>query len=144
MTDVDLLSDLLDTLLPGDGADWPAAGAHGLADRTRELSRDLPGATDAIAAVLKRLPGDFRSLSPEAREQAVRTIEAAEPAAFDLVINAAYSSYYTDSGVRDVIARLTGYENRPPQPLGYALAPFDEDLLKITAARPPFWRKVQN
>jgi hypothetical protein len=43
---------------------------------------------------------------------------------------------------RDLIARLTGYPNRPPQPEGYALEPFDESLLAAVRARGPIWRQV--
>lgn len=135
------LTALLDTLLPGDGADWPAAGSHGLADRLRELARTLD-AVDALAWLLDRLPEDFAEAAAEVREDALRALEAEDPEAFGRIVTAAYSAYYTDPAIRDVIERLTGYENRPPQPKGYALEPFDERLLDKVRARKPFWRKV--
>jgi hypothetical protein len=43
--------------------------------------------------------------------------------------------------VRRVVEQETGYEDRPPQPLGYELEPFDEALLERQRARQPFWRR---
>ena len=133
---------LLDTLLPGDGTDWPAAGAHGLGARMTELAAGIPDGTEALATVLEALPEGFIAMTPEDREEALRAIEADMPGPFDAVVTAAYNAYYTDSAVRDVIERLTGYENRPPQPRGYTLEPFDESLLDAVKARGPIWRPV--
>jgi len=137
-----LLPALLDTLLPGDGADWPAAGAHGVAARMDDLAAGAPGGSEALAAVLEALPADFESRPPEDRETLLRRIDADDPDRFARVVTAAYNAYYTDPAVRDVIERLTGYENRPPQPLGYDLPPFDESLLDAVKARGPIWRAV--
>lgn len=135
----DALAALLDTLLPGD-ADWPAAGRHGLAARTRALAEDAPDGASGLEAVLAALPPDFASLPQEAREEVLRGIEAQHPQAFAAILTAAYSAYYTDPDIRDVIERRTGYPNRPPQPEGYALEPFDESLLDQVRARGPIWR----
>lgn len=132
---------VLDTLIPGDEGDWQAAGSLGLTDRTRALLADAPEA-DAVAALLSALPQNFPAASPEAREAALARAEAERPAAFEALLVAAYNAYYTDGRVRDVIARLTGYPNRPPQPEGYDLPPFDERLLDPVRARAPFWREV--
>lgn len=133
---------LLDTLLPGDGADWPAAGAQGLAARMTELAAGVPDGTEALEAVLDSVPEGFAAMTPDQREDVLRGIEADMPERFDAVVTAAYNAYYTDPAVRDVIERLTGYENRPPQPEGYALEPFDESLLDAVKARGPIWRPV--
>lgn len=141
MTDPRLVA-LLDTLLPGDGGDWPAAGAHGLAPRLAEMAGALPGGREALAEVLGALPAGFAEAGAEAREAAMTGIEAARPEAVALVVTAAYDVYYTDPGVRAVIARVTGYEARPPQPEGHALPPFDASLLDAVRARGPLWRPV--
>ena len=60
---------------------------------------------------------------------------------FDLLILYAYGAYYIDPRVRDIVEARTGYPNRPPQPLGYDLPPFDERLLDKVKQRPPFWRR---
>lgn len=142
MTNPGLLADLLDTLLPGDGKDWPAAGRHGLAVKTQELASQMPGASKAIETVLAALPTAFSDFSQDDRERTLRKIEATETEAFDKTVTAAYNAYYTDPGIRDVIERLTGYENRPPQPKGYDLPDFDESLLDQVKARGPIWRPV--
>ena len=48
----------------------------------------------------------------------------------------------SDPRVRDVVEQVTGYEARPPQPLGYDLPPVDEALLSEVKKRKPFWRRV--
>ncbi|KMK64894.1 hypothetical protein [Puniceibacterium sp. IMCC21224] len=138
----DPLTALLDTLLPGDGTDWPAAGAQGLAARMTELAADLPGGAEALDTVLGALPDGFSGLDAAPREDILREIETNMPERFDAVVTAAYNAYYTNPAIRDVIERLSGYENRPPQPLGYTLEPFDESLLDAVKARGPIWRQV--
>jgi hypothetical protein len=130
----DLLASVLTTLLPGD-ADWPGAGTlDGLA---AQVAADAPS-----EALLAALPAGFAALPAEAREAALRDVEAAEPAAFERLVAATYLAYYTHDAVRDVLERVTGYEARPPQPLGYDLPPFDDSLLETQRRRAPFWREA--
>jgi len=132
--DATLMDAVLGTLLPGEGA-WPSAGRLGLAaDVGAELGEDG-------AAMLAALPEGFAALGADAREEALRAVEASRPAAFERLVAAAYTAYYVDARVRRVIEPETGYEDRPPQPLGYALEPFDEALLERQRARQPFWRQ---
>ncbi|WP_372619358.1 hypothetical protein [Falsiroseomonas sp.] len=126
------LAALLDTLLPGD-ADWPAAG-------TLEGVVEQVAADAAPAPLLAALPAGFATADAESREAALRALEAAEPAAFERLVVAAYLAYYTHDPVRAVLERLTGYAAHPPQPLGYELPPFDESLLETQRKRAPFWR----
>ena len=142
MTVEDPLVILLDTLLPGDGSDWPAAGQHGLAGRTRDLAALFPGGAEALETILAALPKDFAENTQDLRENQLRAIEDTQPEAFEKTVTAAYNAYYTNPGIRGVIERLTGYENRPPQPEGYELPPFDESLLDQVKARGPIWRDV--
>ena len=123
---MNFLETLLATLLPGD-ADWPS-GALIAAD----VAADAP---DAVAVLAEALPG-----LAAGDEAALHAAEAAHPAAFERLVSAAYLAYYTAPPVREVLARLTGYENRPPQPLGYELPPFDPALLALQRARAPVWR----
>jgi hypothetical protein len=137
----DALSAILDTLLPGD-ADWPAAGGLGLAG---EVRGDLEGTEEGRATlheIIAALPVDFARGDAAAREATLRRIEAAMPQAFERLVAAAYLAYYVDVRVRAVVERVTGYENRPPQPLGYELEPFDETLLERQKQRAPFWRRA--
>ena len=136
-----LLARVLDRLLPGDGHDWPAAGRHGLAPRTTELLLDAPGGQEALSAATARLGGVFADeKGSDEKDATLREFEAEDPQNFERLVTAAYNAYYTDPAVRDVIERLTGYENRPPQPLGFTLEPFDERLLESVKKRKPFWR----
>ena len=135
----DLLAIVLDTLLPGDGA-WPSARAVDLAQAVRA---DVDGDPERqIDIVLAALPSGFARDDVETREAALRAIEVAHGAAFERLVTLAYTAYYIEPRVRDVIERETGYENRPPQPLGYALEPFDERLLDKQRQRAPFWRRT--
>ena len=120
------LETLVATLLPGD-ENWPS-GALVAAD----VVADAPDAVVTLAAALPSFT--------VGNEAALRAAEAAHPAAFERLVSAAYLAYYTAPPVRQVLARLTGYEDRPPQPLGYALTPFDPSLLDRQRARAPFWR----
>jgi hypothetical protein len=129
-----LLLRVLDTLLPGEGP-WPSAGSLDLVAPVRGDVADLD-------ALLARLPAEFSAGDQDAREQALRRIESAEPERFERLITAVYTAYYTQPRVRQVIEQETGYEARPPQPLGYSLEPFDERLLDRQRQRKPFWRKV--
>lgn len=121
------LAALLDTLLPGGNA-WPPGSSVALA-----LSPDIDA---AMSELLSALPASFTA----GDEAVLRDLEAKHPVAFDRVVTEAYTAYYTDPAVRAVIERMTGYEARAPQPLGYALPPFDEALLDAQKRRPPFWR----
>ena len=135
----DLLMIVLDTLLPGDGP-WPSARDVDLA---QGLRADIDGDSERqIDIVLAALPPGFATADAQAREAALRAIEAMHPAAFEHLVTLAYTAYYVEPRVRTVIERETGYENRPPQPLGYALEPFDERLLDKQRQRAPFWRQV--
>jgi len=138
---MDPLSAVLDTLLPGDGATWPSAAALGLASRTRALFETSPEA-DAVERLLAGLPADFVNAPVAGRESELAAAETHQPAAFEALLIAAYNAYYTDTRVRDVIAEVTGYPNRPPQPEGYDLPPFDDSLLDPVRARAPFWRDI--
>ncbi len=129
------LSALLDTLLPGDGS-FPQASATGLMRRMLAHDRFAP----TVDPVLAGLPAGFHELDAQARARAVRDFEDARPEAFGALLTGAYSLYYTDPDVAGAIARLTGYETRPPQPTGYELPPFDPELLAVPARRSPLYR----
>jgi len=117
---------LLATLLPGN-ANWPPGALV-----AAEVEADARYAVVTLAAALPSFT--------VGNEEALRAVKAAHPAAFERLVYLAYLAYYTASPMRQVLARLTGYEDRPPQPLGYALPPFDPALLDRQRARAPFWR----
>lgn len=135
------LTAALDTLLPGDEW-WPAAGGLGLVDRVMELADLDPSHPGMVSEALSVLFADFHEQGAGARTAAMERLEAGHPALFGILQLLAYNAYYTDARVLDVVESRTGYEARPPQPLGYFLEPFDESLLEKVKARGPFWRRV--
>ena len=136
----EFLRAVLDRLLPA-YKELPGAGSLGLAARVeQELKVDehWAGARKALA----RLPEDFHALDGTAQDGALRTLERTAPQAFAQLVELAYGAYYTDARVLRWVERETGYGARPPQPLGYELAPFDEARLATVRCRPPFYRQV--
>ena len=130
-----LIDAILDTMLPG-GEGFPPASATGAAAWLEGQARFRP-ALDDLAS---RLPPDFATSAPGARTEMLRILEAEEPAVFDAATVAIYSAYYTRPAVLAAIEAARGYKAAPPQPGGYALAPFDAALLAVPAARAALWR----
>jgi hypothetical protein len=148
----DLLAAVLDRLVPPHD-DLPGAG-----------SLDTSGARNGIVSFLERtLAGDaalrrlfldglraieiaagspFTSLDADQRDTVLRQVEIAEPAFFAALVNHTYRGYYTHPRVLRHLEATHGYANRPPQPLGHAVPPWDEALLARQRDRVPFWRKT--
>lgn len=129
---------ILDGLLPGDD-DWPSAGSLGLESRVRAMADMVPGRADLLAELLAaaaNLP------QPPHLEEALHRLEQDHPEAFSTAVVLAYNAYYTDPRLLQVLEARTGYEARPPQPLGYELEPFDESMLAKVRQREPFYRTV--
>lgn len=136
-----LLSAVLDRLLPG-GDGWPAAGCLGAGAAVKSQAAAIPDQAEAARAALLALPDGFAALPPAAQDDALRAVEAAQPAAFAALVASAYSAYYADARVQAVIEQKTGTPVRPPQPQGHVLPSFDAALLAQVRARGPIWRPV--
>ena len=67
---------------------------------------------------------------------ALRRIEQSRPAFFAALVEHTYRAYYTLPRVQQAL----GWD-RPPQPVGHTLQPFDPNLLAQQRARAPFWRR---
>ena len=122
------LHTLVDVLLPGDGHFPPASavGAHGLlAERLRE--RLGTNAIDDIAAGSAASTSGIAlaALNDDARVAAVRRFERDTPDLFATLRTFLYFSYYQSPLVVAAIRDLGIAYNDAPQPLGYAMAPFD-------------------
>ena len=116
---------LVDVLIPGD-AGFPsasAAGVHGLViDRLRgRLGSEV---LEEIATALGGASGFLRGTDTE-RVEAVGRLEVDDPALFSELRFCAYFSYYESPVVIGVLRRLGHDYNDAPQPLGYAMQPFD-------------------
>lgn len=122
------LAAFVDALLPGDDL-FPAAtavGAHGiLAMRLRDIAG--PDAADALVEAFVRRGG------LTAPAEAAALMEKETPALFDAALTALYYAYYQTPPVIAAIRALGFVYNDAPQPLGYAMRPFDPalDLPKV-------------
>ena len=135
MTAVDqaLIAAVLDRIVPANG-ELPGAGSLGLGTAIKH---------EAAAPVLAVLPAGFAALDAAAQAAALQAVEQASPVVFRELVRQAYIAYYRDSRVLVRIEQSTGYPNRPPQPLGYELEPFDESLLDVVKARAPHYRDTR-
>lgn len=146
-----LLVAVLDRLVPprddleGGGR---LAGAGGLGvgasiERTLALTPDLrrlflDGLAEIEVTAARQTGSDFGALDATTQEEILRAVEEAQPAFFTALVAHTYRGYYILPEVHAAI----GYESRPPQPLGYELAPFREELLTLQRGREPFWRRA--
>ena len=135
------LTALLNCLIPGDNENWPAAGDHGIGPRVLEFLQQQTDGIYCIEAVYTASGSDFCSTSRAVQTKRLSNVESSLPESFESLLVATYNMYYTDPDIRQIIERLTGYEARPPQPLGYEMEPFDESLLDTVRKRKPLWRK---
>jgi hypothetical protein len=121
------LAAVLDILLPG-GDGFPSASAAG----TTSFLLEQGDAADLLAWLLPLLAGldeaaggDIASRTVEQRTLLVRQLEATQPLLFARLLALAYYSYYAQPAVVAVIQSLGHDYHQTPQPLGYAMAPFD-------------------
>ena len=129
---------LVDTLIPGDGEFPPASavGAHGLlAERLRER-HGAQALVELLRALRAAAGGALADLAGDARVDAMRRFELDEPEFFAIVRTALYYSYYQSPLVVAAIRALGFAYNDAPQPLGYALEPFDPTPGKSAPAQP--------
>jgi hypothetical protein len=121
------LTAVLDTLLPG-GEGFPSASATDTS--TFLLDQPAPSALkEWLLPLLSGLDdaagGDFEAADAEQRTALLRQLEAAQPLSFNRLLALAYYSYYAQPAVITAIQALGHDYNQTPQPLGYAMAPFD-------------------
>ena len=88
-------------LIPGEGP-WPSASMVGVQGVLAMRLLEAQGETgaDELERALLACGGPLAPLDAEARAAVVRQFEAAEPALFKLVRNAAYLAYYETPGGR--------------------------------------------
>jgi hypothetical protein len=66
----------------------------------------------------------------------LKRVETSHCQGFTALVSTVLTLYYEHP---DVLAAF-GWPSRPPQPLGHALPPFDEELLAPVKARGEIWR----
>ena len=135
-----LISAILDRLIPAND-DLPSAGRMGLEGEVLRLARNQQQFherfTNALGTFCSTNP-NFTTSPAELQDEMLRSFETVHPDAFRTFLDISYIVYYKDSRVH----KRLGWENRPPQPEGYPMAPWDESVLKNIRKRKPFWRKA--
>ena len=121
-----LLRDFVDVLIPGEGP-WPSASMVGVQGVLAMRLLEAQGETgaDELERALLACGGPLAPLDAEARAAVVRQFEAAEPALFKLVRNAAYLAYYEHPAVVRAIQGLGQPYQAMPGAKGYPLPAFD-------------------
>lgn len=124
-----LVADLADVLLPG-GDGWPsgsAAGVHGVLAERLEADSGGPGLA-SVAAALVAAGAPFAGRDEAARIAIVSAFEAAAPALFGIVRDAAFLAYYESPFVVAAINDKGFPYLLRPHLDGYPLRPFDPAL----------------
>ena len=138
-----ILRAALNRIIPAEGQ-LPGAGDLGIADFVEQAVSGDPKLrrlfTDGLAHIeiagVRHGSTSFSELSDEAKEGALRDVEANHPSFFDTLVRQCYNGYYTNPQVFDLI----GYSL--PDPASYQATPFEEELLEPQRGRAPFWRRV--
>lgn len=142
---LEFLTAVVDTLLPGLPATEqqlavPSASHLGLDRQLLQLTKQPQHepTVQRLHALAQVAGGMDHFITSDAvqRTAIIKTLERMDPAAFYaflLVVTAAY--YQTDE-----VIRAMGWYVDPPQPRGYPLPIFDEDLLAPVKTRSALWR----
>jgi hypothetical protein len=124
---VQTLDAVLDTLLPG-GEGFPSASAAGTAAFLIDQA-DAAGLEAWLLPLLAGLDevagGHFAARRPEHCATLLRQLEATQPLLFARLLALTYYSYYAQPAVVAAVRSLGHDYHQTPQPLGYAMAPFD-------------------
>ena len=140
-----LLTGVINRIIPSHGK-LPGAGRLGIAAFIEDAAAATPSMTRlfneglaqiAVAAGQNSCQG-FESLSDSAKDDLLRTIEAADPVFFDQLVLQTYNGYYTSPEVFELI----GYAVPNLAPPGAHPELLDVSLLDQQRDREPFWKKV--
>lgn len=123
----------------------PGAGDLGVAATIERAMEDSPSLRRTLLDCLRAIDlaagaHDFTAHTSDEQDARLRTVEAANPANFALLVEHAYRGYY----ILPAVQRAIGLSGEPPQPRGHHLAPFDPALLTLQRKRAPFWRRVED
>jgi hypothetical protein len=135
-----MLADAMDRLVPPvDGL--PGAGTLGLAREVEQLASRHPPYHRSLLAFIDALATRWSAELPDAGKDALLSdLEKADGATFTAVLELVYLAYYGDPRVH----RRVGWRGGPLQPEGFALPPFDPDILQAARQRKPFWRPTES
>ena len=138
----ELLNSVLDRIIPPK-ENRPGAGSLGVGDFLESVTVGEPGLIrlfiQGLAAIeiaaSERGPDGFAALSNDAKDQALRSVEASHAGFFDQLVLQVYNCYYTDLTVFESI----GYNLLSVPAPGTKLELLDENLLEAQRQRPSFW-----
>jgi hypothetical protein len=134
-----MLADAMDRLVPSID-DLPGAGAMGLAADVERLAARHPPYHAALRAFVNELAPRWSAGLPDAEKDALlANLEKTDGAAFTSVLELVYLAYYATPRVH----KRVGWRGGPLQPEGFALPPFDPDILDSARRRKPFWRPTE-
>jgi len=140
-----LVTEVINRIIPATDK-LPGAGNLGIAAYIEDAAAGTPGLTrlfnDGLAQIAvaagQDSAGGFESLSNTAKDDLLRSMEAANPVFFDQLVLQTYNGYYTNPGVFELI----GYTVPKPATPGSHPELLDVSLLEQQRDREPFWKKV--
>ena len=140
-----LLTGVINQIIPPNDR-MPGAGTLGIAAFIEDAAAATPSLTRLFNQGLARIAvaagqdgaWGFESLSDAAKDDLLKSIEAADPVFFDQLVVQTYNGYYTDPEV----FQLIGYKTPKPAPPGAQPELLDVSLLDQQRKREPFWKKV--
>jgi hypothetical protein len=138
-----LLTVALNCIIPEEG-NMPGAGDLGVIEFIENLVAPDPklrrlvneGLSQIVVAAAVQSDEEFVELDKDGQNQALKEVQAQQPAFFDFLLRQCYNGYYTNAKIQDLI----GYKR--PSPSEYEYKPFDESLLEPQRQRGPFWTQV--
>ena len=144
----DFLRAVVDALLPGlpptDRAPiLPAASQVGVDKRLAHHLNAHPNRRQfqiVLEAVVQQSTGieGFVTADEAATSKILQAVEQMQGAAFKILLFTVSADYYETKPVLDAFA----WRATPPQPLGYSLLPFNENLLAPVKQRQKLWRST--
>lgn len=142
------LTAVVNTILPGlptskTAAALPPASGVGVVQSLSQHLNDHPQKelfTEALQAIMNTADGadNFIEAEEEDATAILHRVAQSHSKAFEALVFIVSADYYETAAVLNAF----GWRVTPPQPLGYPLPPFDEQLLKPVKRRPPLWRKT--
>jgi len=138
-----LLTAALNCVIPEEG-NMPGAGDLGVIEFIETLVAPDPklrrlvneGLSQIVVAASVQSGQEFVDLDKDDQNEALKEVQAQQPAFFDFLLRQCYNGYYTNAQIQDLI----GYQR--PSPVEYEYKPFDESLLEPQRQRAPFWTQV--
>ena len=141
----ELMAEVLDQIVPREG-ELPGAGELGVAEHLDTIASEVPSLRRLFSEGLRAIEmtslmmhsKEFPAMQDEAKAAVLRQVESEHPAFFQTLVHHTYGGYYTSPKT----IRLLGLEERPPQPGGYLMEPFDLRLLENVRKRGKLYREA--